>query len=302
MIQKPEHNASNRDILLEISEVLKIKIKNEPMKPLLPKMKIKIEINNKIKRFYLAHYEDKEKRVTIQRFYKIASHKNFMKYFGIIEFQNYHFFVFENLVCPVRDLIGQNLKFFIPLIKIVCYQILKVLHYFELRKIFHRNINPDTVMISETGLTKLRSFGYFFDTESIKSGVTTLNEPYAAPEILNNQKNVDKGDIFSFGLLAYEMYYGKKFHCVGINIFKTLKNLVYRLQEFNLDSNGQNHDEILFKQFLRMCLKLNQEKRATAEDLLSHDWLNEIHSLNQSNKLLKTARKYLKKISKNRCL
>ncbi|CAK81695.1 unnamed protein product (macronuclear) [Paramecium tetraurelia] len=92
-----------------------------------------------------------------------------------------------------------------------CHQKEKLKYqYKQYRNILHLDIKPDNVLISKKGNVKICDFGeahhplYPFQREGIKYSV-----PFTAPEILRNNEVTNKADVFSFGVLAYELLFGK---------------------------------------------------------------------------------------------
>jgi len=93
-------------------------------------------------------------------------------------------------------------------------EICKGLKYAHDKGVIHRDIKPANILISKEGEVKITDFGIAKSDEE-ESGLTqkgtTLGTPsYMAPEQIADSKNVDKrADIFSLGVLLYQMTTGK---------------------------------------------------------------------------------------------
>jgi len=92
----------------------------------------------------------------------------------------------------------------------------KALKYAHDKGVIHRDIKPANILISKNGEVKLVDFGIAASVEDEEAGLTregtTLGTPsYMAPEQFENTRNVDKrADIYSMGVMLYEMTTGKK--------------------------------------------------------------------------------------------
>ncbi len=105
-------------------------------------------------------------------------------------------------------------------------RILSGLHYAHMRHnrdgqhmgIIHRDICPSNVMISFRGIPKLSDFGVAksklneFDDES---NVVFGKYPYMAPEQVRREGTEVRSDIYSLGLVMYELFTKKLAHEVG---------------------------------------------------------------------------------------
>ncbi|MEA1911651.1 MAG: serine/threonine-protein kinase, partial [Spirochaetota bacterium] len=98
----------------------------------------------------------------------------------------------------------------------ILYHAAQSLYYAHGKKVVHRDIKPANLLLSKSGEIKLVDFGIAVSGEDSEDGLTregmTLGTPgYMAPEQFSNTKNVDlRADVYSFGVLVYEMLTGKK--------------------------------------------------------------------------------------------
>jgi len=98
----------------------------------------------------------------------------------------------------------------------ILYKTALALNYAHEKKVIHRDIKPANILLSKTGDIKLVDFGIAVSDEDSDEGLTregmSLGTPgYMAPEQFHDTKNVDlRADIYSLGVLAYEMLTGKK--------------------------------------------------------------------------------------------
>lgn len=104
----------------------------------------------------------------------------------------------------------------------IILEISKALKYAHDKNVVHRDIKPGNILISKTGEIKLVDFGIAVSEEESDQNLTkvgmTLGTPsYMAPEQFENTKNVDKrADIYSVGVMLYEMVTGKKPYPSGL--------------------------------------------------------------------------------------
>ena len=106
-------------------------------------------------------------------------------------------------------------------------QIADVLVYLHDRNVVHRDLKPENLMILPTGKIKLMDFGIAFDTSQRRITWSGLSQPvgtpnYMAPEQIKGQRGSTSTDIYSLGIILYEMLTGKV-PFTGRNVYAALQ-------------------------------------------------------------------------------
>ena len=79
--------------------------------------------------------------------------------------------------------------------------------------IIHRDLKPANILINDTGLLKIVDFGVAAaaksgDTQLTKTGYVIGSPKYMAPEQILGKKVDERADIYSLGVIMYEMLAG----------------------------------------------------------------------------------------------
>ena len=96
---------------------------------------------------------------------------------------------------------------------IIAMQVARALDYVHYRGIVHRDIKPANIMIARTGGVKVMDFGIARDTSfgDLTEAGTGIGTPaYMSPEQVLGDKLDARSDIFSLGVVLYQMVTGKK--------------------------------------------------------------------------------------------
>lgn len=154
-------------------------------------------------------------------------------------------------------------------------QILEALNYLQENKIMHRDIKPQNILIQEPLIVKICDFG-FSQTfkESVNMFRTVCGTPlYMSPEIINMQPYTFKSEIWSLGILFYNIFFNS--HPYGqlesVNDYR--EKIVNPPFISDITIFEENEFNILFTNILKLMLSLEPEKRP---DLL--DIINEIRN------------------------
>ncbi|CAD8109335.1 unnamed protein product [Paramecium sonneborni] len=158
-----------------------------------------------------------------------------------------------------------------PILAKISQQILNGLSYLHLiSNQIHRDIKPDNILLNSQGYVKLTDFGISRDLE--QSAFCTTNcgtQAYMSPERIGAKKYNHLSDIWSFGIVLYELAMGKYPFSSAKTYFEMLDAVVNEAQP---ELSG-NQFSIELKDFLTRCLQKKISMRASAIELLSHPWI-----------------------------
>ncbi len=138
------------------------------------------------------------------------------------------YFVQEFLTgTDLDDLVATN-KMTLDAIVAILLQVCSGLDYAHSRGIIHRDIKPANVRVMEDGTIKIMDFGIAKSLQSestlTQTGVALGTAGYLAPEQLSGKPLDTRTDIFSLGVMAYEMVTGVR-PFAGAN----LSNVIYQI-------------------------------------------------------------------------
>lgn len=199
------------------------------------------------------------------------NHQNILKLYETIEDDNYIYLILE--YCENGDL--KNFLSKRPMkeknVRKFMKQIVSGLQYLNNKNVYHRDLKPQNILLTKDYTIKISDFGLAKTCESDTLLDTICGSPmYMAPEIMKYKKYDTKADLWSLGVIFYQMLTGKTPYTAR--------------SHSELMNNIENQDVIfpkcicVTKEGLDLLLKLLQKKsdeRMTWEELFKHTWLND---------------------------
>ena len=142
---------------------------------------------------------------------KTLSHPNIIKIISCGTDKGRYYIVYEYIEGMTLDKYIKSRKLSIKEIEDVTLQILKGLSCAHSKNIIHRDIKPSNIMISN-GNVKILDFGIARATTKstiTKTGMFMGSPHYTSPEQIDGKKIDHRTDIYSLGIVLYEMVEGK---------------------------------------------------------------------------------------------
>jgi serine/threonine-protein kinase len=142
---------------------------------------------------------------------------------------------------------------------------LSALEYAHSKGVIHRDVKPDNVFLLADDRIKLVDFGLarlMTTTSMTRSGSIMGSPGYIAPEIIEGRKADSRTDIFSFGVVLYEMLTGER-PFGPYTAFESYATVIYRI----LSEQSKNPSELnpavepWLDDVVRRCMTKNPDER-----------------------------------------
>ena len=237
---------------------------------------------------------------------KELAHVNIVKLYEVLHNPKKLTLVFEYVEQDLKKVIdktnGKGLD--MPLVKSYLYQLLRGVDHIHKNKVLHRDLKPQNLLITKDDIVKIADFGlargYGIPVKNYTHEVVTLW--YRPPDVLLGNKTYGTTvDMWSIGCIFAEMVSGKPLF-TGNSESDQLKKIfeikgtpndnyassLKELSEWGVgDNNFENYPEKNMKELfpnldsegldlLKKFLKLEPEKRTSAEEALKHPFFDDI--------------------------
>lgn len=157
--------------------------------------------------------------------------------------------------------------------------VLKGLAYLNEKKVMHRDIKPQNILLDLNGNVKLCDFGVSGDVVNSLATTFTGTSFYMAPERIKNEPYTISCDVWSLGLTVLEGALGE-FPFVresSPDLMISPLDLLMIIIEFEPILEDEPEEGIKwtkgFKDFIKVCLTKEGRKRPSPRQMLEHPWL-----------------------------
>ena len=238
-----------------------------------------------IKAMDLAHQPRKELIINEILVMKESQHPNIVNFLDAYLLRDHDLWVVMEFMegGALTDVIDNN-TLDETQIAAICLETCKGLEHLHRHSIIHRDIKSDNILLNNYGQVKITDFGFCAKlTDQRSKRATMVGTPYwMAPEVVKQKEYGAKVDIWSLGIMAIEMIENeppyldeeplKALYMIATNGTPTLK------KPENLSRQ--------LKGFLAVCLCADVKSRATADELLQHEFLHKACPTSELPKLL----------------
>jgi serine/threonine protein kinase len=140
------------------------------------------------------------------------SHPNIVSVLDVDETHEYHLLVTEVVDGPtLKEYIEKNHPISFDEITRLALQILNGIKHAHNRGIIHRDIKPQNILLDENNQVKITDFGIakaLSETRMTETNQVMGSVQYISPEQAKGQSTDERTDIYSFGILLFELLTG----------------------------------------------------------------------------------------------
>ena len=150
----------------------------------------------------------------------------------------------------------------------IARQLVKALNYLHSQKVIHRDMKPQNVLIGSNGTVKLCDFGFARAMSSDTTVLTSIKGTplYMAPELVQEQPYDGSVDLWSLGVICYELFVGQPPFYTN-SLMALIRLIVEKPVRFP-ESMSQT-----FRSFLQGLLQKDPKMRLGWPDLLHHPFV-----------------------------
>lgn len=226
------------------------------------------------------HHTEVRSMTLIQRelsILRMVNHPNIVRLYDLFDTEDKLYFVLEYMEggALYQVLARDETHFSEERASQIIKDILQGLVYLHSKGIVHRDVKPENILTTSTKWpfqSKLADFGLSNFMGNSEALVSKVGTPYfCAREVVTNESYDTKADMWSLGVVAFEMLSGRK-PFEGAHT----KSVLYAILDGRWGFNGQEWVGISedAKNFISQLICIDVSRRMSAEEALQHPWIS----------------------------
>jgi len=221
------------------------------------------------------------------------NHRSVVKYIGSFESIGYcplegkekEYSVILMELCPsgktLRDLIKREKGLHLRYVRLFLNQIINGLDYIHTQGIIHRDLKTSNILLAKKNSVKIADFGLSKRTTNKK--INRCGTPnFMPPEVLNKEDHSFKSDIWSLGVMIYEMVTGEPPFMADTpeKTYMNIKMLAYHFP----DKLKLPHS---IKDLIKRLLVINPKDRLSLREIRQHEFFSYVKTAENINDNIK---------------
>lgn len=211
------------------------------------------------------------------------NHNNIVKCYDVIDDIDVIYIIMEYCVNGDFSSLLNKKQMKYDFIKYYFGQIVNALKYLNDNNIIHRDIKPKNILVTNGYKTiKLCDFGFARHSTGIKRIMTMCGSPlYMAPEIYQKIGYSQSVDVWSLGLILYEMLFGYHplEHCIDPK--KIAQSVIN--DDITIPFRSDVDDRPI--ELLKLMLKRTEKDRININEIFQNEWINECMKMEITNEM-----------------
>ena len=202
---------------------------------------------------------------------KTLRHKNIIQMLDAFETPSDFCVVTEFAQGELFEILEVDSSLSEEVVRTIAKQLVAALHYLHSNRIIHRDMKPQNILIAADGTVKLCDFGFARAMSQDTFVLTSIKGTplYMAPELVQEQPYTPAVDIWSMGVILYELFVGKPpFYTTSI--YKLIKQIVNESPSYPSAMSRS------FRDFLQGVLEKDPKKRLGWPELLEHPFISDV--------------------------
>jgi serine/threonine protein kinase len=150
----------------------------------------------------------------------------------------------------------------------IAFEIAVALKYLHSRNIIHCDLKSSNILIDDNWKIKIGDFGLsrFYKPDDHEDNRGRIGTPHwMAPEVLKGEKYETSADIFSYGMILWEII-TQEIPYYGINPYQVISLVADKKQIVKVPEQGNN----TLRKIVKKCIQYEPEQRPKLDEIVEY--------------------------------